>query len=62
MTTETMEIVEAVHEVSEDLTPPEALEIVEAVHEVLEDLTPPEALEILTMVSKNLKAEIRDMQ
>ena len=39
----------------------EALENVEAVHEVLEDLTPPEALEIVTMVSKNLKAEIRDM-
>ena len=40
----------------------EAMENAEAVHEVLEDLTPPEALEILTMVSKNLKAEIRDMQ
>ena len=33
---------------------------VDAVHKVLEDLTPPEALEVLVMVSKNLKAEIRD--
>ncbi len=40
----------------------ETMENVEAVHEVLEDLTPQEALEILAMVSKNLKAEIRDMQ
>ena len=38
----------------------EAMEKVDAVHKTLEDLTPPEALEILTMVSKNLKAEIRD--
>ena len=37
----------------------ETIEKVDAVHKVLEDLTPPEALEILTMVSKNLKAEIR---
>ena len=39
----------------------ETTERVDAVHKVLEDLTPPEALEILVMVSKNLKAEIRDM-
>ncbi len=39
----------------------ETTEKVDAVHKVLEDLTPPEALEILVMVSKNLKAEIRDM-
>ena len=39
----------------------ETTEKVDAVHKVLEDLTPPEALEILRMVSKNLKAEIRDM-
>ena len=39
----------------------ETMEKVDAVHKVLEDLTPPEALEILVMVSKNLKAEIRDM-
>ena len=39
----------------------EAMGKVDAVHEVLVDLTPPEALQILTMVTKNLKAEIRDM-
>ena len=39
----------------------ETTEKVDAVHNILEDLTPPEALEILVMVSKNLKAEIRDM-
>ena len=38
----------------------ETTEKVDAVHKVLEDLTPPEALEILVMVTKNLKAEIRD--
>ncbi len=40
----------------------ETTEKVDAVHKVLEDLTPPEALEILVMVSKNLKAEIRDFR
>ncbi len=40
----------------------EAMEKVDAIHQVLEDLTPPEALEILVMVSKNLKAEIRDFR
>ncbi len=38
----------------------ETTEKVDAVHKILEDLTPPEALKILVMVSKNLKAEIRD--